>query len=88
MKILRLQCECGRNLADAAENQHNYRDAGAVDALWVTPRPNVKQDQYRPNLSLVSGITYAWRCRCGRTPERRHDRISAAWQEHKTGPSV
>jgi hypothetical protein len=82
--ILRLRHECGRNLADVTEKK-DYRKAGAPDLLWVTPRPNVKQDQHRPNLSLVSGITYTWRCRCGQILQRRHERIAAAWAEHDDG---
>lgn len=29
--------------------------------------------------------TYRWRCKCGETHERRHDRISGAWTEHMIG---
>lgn len=29
--------------------------------------------------------TYVWRCRCGQSHERRHERISGAWAEHMLG---
>jgi hypothetical protein len=54
------------------------------DGLVVTSRPNVRQNDYRPwprhDASADWHLrTYAWQCRCGRTWERRHERIRDAW---------
>jgi hypothetical protein len=77
--LLRLRCECSRNLADVTERETS--PAGVVDHLWVTPRPNVQSTpDYRPDTSLVSGRTYSFACRCGRKHVVRHDRISAHWR--------
>jgi hypothetical protein len=103
--ILRITCQCGRNLADVTKPQYN--SDFTRDGLLVTPRPNVDQRDYRPwheanrggNLGSpgraaatpgrVEGQdfdwhdrTYAWKCRCGKTWELRHQRISQAWSGH------
>jgi hypothetical protein len=44
--ILRIACQCGRNLADVTKPGSN--PAFTRDGLVVTPRPNVKQSDYRP----------------------------------------
>ncbi len=43
---LRIRCPCGRNLADVAYDEGN--PDFTVDKLTVLPRPNVKQDDWRP----------------------------------------
>ena len=79
---LRLQCSCERNLADVTHSDHDPAWTG--DGLVVTPRPNVRQDDYRPwprhNPNADWHLrTYTWHCRCGRTWERRREHIRAAW---------
>jgi hypothetical protein len=83
VKILRLRCECGRNLADARKGWHEYADAPfeGGDGVWVKPRPGVDQSHHRVVPMLLDALTYRWACKCGRTPEVRHDRISAKWIE-------
>jgi hypothetical protein len=45
-KILRLRCECGRNLADV---EHlDYNPSWTRDKLHVSRRPNVDGESYRP----------------------------------------
>ncbi len=46
MKLLRIRCECGRNLADVRLDQWNHRYTR--DKLAVRPRPNVEQKTYSP----------------------------------------
>jgi hypothetical protein len=106
-KILRLRCECGRNLADVEHRESN--PTFTRDNLTVSRRSNVDGESYRPwheanqggvlgspgraaaTPGLVEGEdfdwhdrTYVWRCRCGRKHERRHERISEAWQRLRT----
>jgi hypothetical protein len=45
-KVMRIMCPCGRNLADVTYSAHN--PDWTRDRLLVTPRPNVKQDDFRP----------------------------------------
>lgn len=79
---LRLCCSCGRNLADVKHS--DYDPAWTGDGLAVTPRPNVRQGDYRPWPHHDKDAdwhlrTYTWRCRCGQAWERRHERIRDAW---------
>lgn len=46
VKVMRLRCGCGRNLADVTLNEHN--PMWTRDKLLVTERPNVKQEDHRP----------------------------------------
>jgi hypothetical protein len=66
---LRLQCECGRNLADALE---------PAGSSWVRvfPRPGVDQEIWQPGAFRA---TCRWRCKCGRVPEVRVDRIARVY---------
>ena len=78
--ILRLRCPCQRNLADVKHS--NYDPAFTGDGLAVTARPNVHDGNYRPWPRVGDSMqarTYSWRCRCGRSWERRHEHIRAAW---------
>lgn len=81
--FLRLVCGgCMRNLADISYSEAN--PDFTPDNLVVTPRPNVKQSDFRPWPSNPDADprdrTYSWQCRCGRTPAVKHDRIHAAWK--------
>lgn len=44
--ILRIACTCGRNLADVTWSEYDPDWTG--NGLTVTPRPNVRQIDYRP----------------------------------------
>jgi hypothetical protein len=46
VRTLRLRCTCGRNLADVTYSSLN--PDWTRDKLVVTPRPGVKQQDYRP----------------------------------------
>ncbi|MFI7426092.1 hypothetical protein ACIBPB_03820 [Micromonospora sp. NPDC049836] len=98
--ILRLRCPCGRNLADVTRPGWAGRLTNpdwTRDGLLVTPRPNVRQQDYRPWEAANHGDpapetawdwhdrTYRWECRCGETWKLRHERITAVWARH-TGP--
>ncbi len=79
---LRLCCPCGRNLADVKHSDHDPAWTG--DGIVVTLRPNVRQDDHRhwshgDRNADWQLRTYTWRCRCGRSWERRHERIRDAW---------
>ena len=58
-RVLRLRCECGRNVADVV--------AGTGESVEVRHRAQL--------LSLPNAPSYAWRCRCvterGRPREHR-----------------
>lgn len=158
LPYLRLRCPCSRNLADVTRPQ--YSDGSPAnpdwteDGLMVTPRPNVRQKDWRawheanatrpvnqpppgrlaqiiaqakdepwpeegepfrpyerpdwddgrrvpkrPELFDTEGNrigdaadwharTNTWHCRCGLTHSRRHERISAAWQEWIIGDTL
>ena len=81
MKVLWIDCPCGRNVAKV--HLGSFNPPGVTDGLWVEAATNgAEREDYRPNNSLVSGITYTWGCRNSRCPlthARRHERISAAW---------
>jgi len=96
--VLRLRCTCGRNLADVTHEDFNADLTR--DHLQVTPRPNVRQRDYRPSdwwraatPGRIEGVdfdvfdrTYTWQCKCGARPTRRHDRIGAYyWFQHEVG---
>jgi hypothetical protein len=79
---LRLCCPCRRNLADVKYSDHDPAWTG--DGIVVTPRPNVRQDDHRhwshgDRNADWQLRTYTWRCRCGQSWERRHERIRDAW---------
>lgn len=92
MLTLRLRCPCGRNLADVTLSRHN--PTWTRDGLTVTARPNVDWDDFRPWEEANRGgpvapgewdwhdRTYQWRCKCGLTHQRRHERISEVWAQH------
>ena len=73
MKILRLQCECGRNLADT----------GDPLGLSVFPRSGVQQRRYQPGPNRA---TFTWHCKCGAIPQERSDRIASAWRDRVGDP--
>ncbi len=92
---MRLRCGCGRNLADVTKPGSN--PDWTRDGLVVTPRPNVQQLDFRPwheanGRRSVGNLlptdydwhdrTYAWLCVCGTRSERRHERVSVAWEAH------
>lgn len=76
-----ITCPCGRNLATVTKPPAFW--SNTVDGLAVYPRPNVRQDEYEhPGGSLTKhAYTYTWHCHCGKVWERRHEWISAKWQE-------
>ena len=79
---MRLRCPCERNLADVTHSSHDPMWTG--DGLVVASRPNVRQRDYRPWPHHDPNAdwhlrTYTWHCHCGRSWERRHERIRAAW---------
>lgn len=78
-RTLRLQCEsCRRNLADVTRPDRE-------GALVVTARPNVDQREYlAPD---TDGPTYTWKCRCGRSPSVRYERLRQAWREARPSGS-
>lgn len=92
--ILRLQCVCGRNLADVtrpAMDGSATNPSWTPDGLMVHARPNVEMQDYRPwpadPEADWKAHTYTFRCRCV-TPNRkrrritlRHERVSRMWCE-------
>ncbi|MBA2446227.1 MAG: hypothetical protein H0V49_12980, partial [Nocardioidaceae bacterium] len=84
--ILRLRCECGRNLADVARNRtamphHNTQ-------IRVSARAGTEVTEYVPGGRSRGGYavfdplvqTYSFKCRCGRKHDRRTDALFAYWQ--------
>ena len=109
--ILRITCQCGRNLADVTKPQYN--SDFTRDGLLVTPRPNVEQRDYRPWHEANRGgrlgspgraaatpgreedrdfdmhdRTYTWKCRCGKTWQLKHERITQVWGDHSSAGVV
>lgn len=75
MIVLRLACECGRNLGDATNPAGHWVD--------VAGRSGVDPRTYQPKAWRAS---YTWRCRCGRHHVVRSDRIAKAWQDNADRP--
>jgi hypothetical protein len=78
VNVLRLRCECNRNLADATEGAWQSE----LEGIRVTTRPNVVDSTYRPPPpgGYRKPPTYEWRCRCGDTHQLRHSRIVGAYR--------
>lgn len=70
--ILRIACSCGRNLADITKSQYN--SDFTRDSLLVTPRPNVKQHDYRPWHEANRNGRIGTAGRAAATPGRVEDR--------------
>jgi hypothetical protein len=91
--VLRLACQCGRNLADVrltGLRAGSEPEPGWIvwqEHLLVAPRPGVRQREHRRRVTTLARrwpdeqqITYAWDCRCGRRWECREERIAVAWR--------
>lgn len=84
MTTVRLQCQCGRNLADVTRNEV-YPETDVVD---VRPRPGVEQHMHQPKIEgrwlpplTENRETYEWRCPdCRRRPRRRRDALAELWR--------
>jgi hypothetical protein len=90
--IMRLQCACGRNLADVTVTtdynadwvfpiNHYVRRPWRSDRahLMVTPRSNVDQREHHMRPGPTMERTYSWRCRCGQNPQKTAKKIAVAW---------
>jgi hypothetical protein len=74
VKILRLRCQCGRNLADVPPYPGGYA------ALHVQARPGVTYRRWAP---APYEVTHSWDCPdCGQTPTLRAATIDAAYRAH------
>lgn len=80
MKILRLQCRCGNNLADVTRPKGNPQ--WTVDGLAVYRRPNVTMSVFDRRAGVRHDPTYRFDCRrCEATHVCRHARLGGVWRD-------
>jgi hypothetical protein len=81
--ILRLRCDCGRNLADITRPTFPDGTPTNPDFTWsgltLRRRPNVTGSDYRP-APVSRSRTYTLNCRCGHTWQLTAERVETAWQ--------
>ena len=83
MKLLRLCCQCGRNLADVTTSD-------SPDGFDVTPRPGVDMRTWAPPDKSPDWhvTTYVFDCRCEQPSQQvRGGRIFNEWshRQHERG---